>query len=77
MSHRWRNLQELIDCDGEISIGYVAAVMATVAAATQEGQAYAMLRVASDEPLPDLLDRLDAAVARAIEDEIFTDEINR
>ena len=75
MSHRWSNLQDLIDCGGDITIGYRASV-GGVAAAMQERQVCAMLRVANDEPLPDILDRLDVGVARAVEDEIFTDEIN-
>ena len=77
MSRRWRNLQQLIGSDGEISIGYKPPVNAIVAAATDEHQAYAMLRVAPGEPLHDILDRLDAAVARAVEDGISTDEINQ
>ena len=76
MSPRWPNLQELIDSDGEITIGYRAPVRG-VATATQEDQVYAMLRIADREPLLEILDRLDAAVFKAIEDEIFIDEINR
>ena len=76
VNHRWPNLQELIDCDGDITIGYVAPV-GGVASATEGKQVYAMLRIAGGELLPDILDRLDAAVSKAIEDEIFTDEINR
>ena len=76
MSHCWPNLQDLIDCDGEITIGYVRPV-GGVASATKREQVYAMLRVANHQPLPDILDRLDAAVARAIEDEIYTEAINR
>ena len=76
MSHRWPNLQDLIDCDGEITVGYRAPV-GRVAAAMQERQVYAMLPVDDGELLPEILDRLDAAVAKAVEDEIYTDEINR
>ena len=76
MSHRWPNLQNLIDCDGEITVRYRASV-GRVAAAMQERQVYAMLRIDEGELLPDILDRLDAAVAKAVEDEIYTDEINR
>ena len=76
MSHRWSNLQDLVNCDGEITVRYRASV-GRVAVAMQERQVYALLRVDDGEPLPDILDRLDAAVAKAVEDEIYTDEINR
>ena len=76
MSHGWPNLQELIDSDGEVAVSHRASV-GRVAAAMQEGKVYAMLRVVEGELLPDILDRLDAAVAKAVEDEIYTDEINR
>ena len=75
MSHRWPNLQELIDCEGEIAIchGGPATRMVT---ATQDDQVYAMLRIGDRELLPEVLDRLDEAVHKAIKDEIFIDEIN-
>ena len=76
MIRRWSNLQDLIDCDGEITVSYRASV-GRVAAATQERQVYALLRVDDGEQVPDILDRLDAAIAKAVEDEIYTDEINR
>ena len=47
-----------------------------VAAAMQERQVYALLRVDDGEPVPDILDRLDAAVYKAVEDQISTDEVN-
>ena len=76
MSHRWPNLQDLVDCDGEIMVSYRLSV-GRVAAATQERQVYALLRVDDGEQVPDILYRLDAAIAKAVEDEIYTDEINR
>ena len=76
MSRRWPNLQDLVDCDGEITVRYRSSVE-RVAAAMQERQVYAPLRVDDGELVPDILDRLDAAVAKAVEDEIYTDEINR
>ena len=74
MSDRWPNLQDLIDCGGVINIGHINAMSGT-AIAMQERQVYAMLRI-DDESLPDVPDLLDAAVAKAVEDDIFTDEIN-
>ena len=75
MSHRWPNLQNLIDCHGEITVRYRASV-GRVAAAMQERQIYATLRIDEGELLPDILDRLDSAVAEAVENEIYIDEIN-
>ena len=49
----------------------------TMASAMGVARVYAMLRIDEGELLPDILDRLDAAVAKAVEDEIYTDEINR
>ena len=80
MADRWPNLQELIDCGVVVNIGGVDGIvhgMPGVAIAMQERQAYAMLRIADGETLPALLDRLDAAVAKAVEHGVFTDEINR
>jgi len=76
MNHRWPNLQDLINCDGEITVGYESQV-GGVASATMDRNVYAMLRIGERELLPDILDRLDAAVSKAVEDEVFTDEINR
>ena len=76
MSHRWPNLQGLIDSDGEFTVRYRASI-GRVAAAMQERQVYALLRVDDGELVAHILDRLDAAVATAVEDEIYTDEINR
>ena len=75
MTHRWHNLQELIDCGGVVNLGGVDG-MSGVAIAVQERQAYAMLRIADKEALPALLDRLDAAVAKAVAHGVFTDEVN-
>ena len=76
MSHRWPNPRNLVDCDGEITVSYRASV-GRVAAAMRERQVYALPRVDDGERVPDILDRLDTAVAKAVDDEIYTDEINR
>ena len=72
---RWPNLQELIGCDGAINIGRAEWTRAAVA--TQGRDVLAQLRIGEDESLPKILDRLDAAVAGALEDGIAIDEINR
>ena len=76
MNDRWQNLQDLIDCDGTITIGEVVPVTGTAVAA-QGRQVYAMLRINNIESLVEILDRLDTAVAKALDDGIYTDEINR
>ena len=76
-SQHWPNLQELIDNDGTINVGYIAPLNECAAVATQQSQVYAQLIARQGERLTDLLGRLDAAVAKAIDEDIYTDEINR
>lgn len=76
-AQHWPNLQELIDSDGSINIGYIAPLNACAAVAVQQRQVYAQLVAREGERLTDLLGRLDAAVAKAVNEEIYTDEINR
>ncbi len=76
VNDRWQNLQHLIDCDGTITIGEVVPVTGTAVAA-QGRQVYAMLRINNSESLVEILDRLDTAVAKALDDDTYTDEINR
>ena len=77
MNDRWPNLQELIDSDGTISIGNIEQI-GGAALALQGRQVHAQLRIGDkEESLLEILDRLDAAVARALDDGIIIDEINR
>jgi hypothetical protein len=76
-SQHWPNLQELIDSDGSINIGYIAPLNECAAVAAQQRQVYAQLIARGGERLTDLLGRLDAAVAKVIDEDIYTDEINR
>ncbi len=76
-SQHWAHLQELIDNDGSINIGSIAPLHACAAVATQQRNVCAQLLAREGEQLTDLLDRLDAAVAKSIYDGIYTDEINR
>ena len=75
VNDRWPNLQELIDCDGAINIGRAEWIRAAVA--TQGRDVLVQLRLGEDESLLKILDRLDTAVAGALQDGIFIDEINR
>ena len=76
MNDRWPNRKELIDCDGAISIGHLERI-GGAAVAMQERQVHAQLRIDEDKSLVEILDRLDAAVARAFDDGILIDELNR
>ena len=76
MNNRWLNLQELIDCGGAINIGYLDQI-GGAAVAVQERQVRAQLRLGDTESLVEILDRLDAAVAGAVDEGIIIDEINR
>ncbi len=77
ISRHWPHLQELIDNDGFINIAAIAPLNACAAIATQQRNVCAQLLAEKGEQLTDLLDRLDAAVAKAIYDGTYTDEINR
>lgn len=76
MNNCWLKLQELIDCGGAITIRYLDEI-GGAAVAMQERQVYAQLRLGDDELLVEILDRLDAAVAGAVDEGIVIDEINR
>ena len=76
LNDHWLNLQELIDCGGAINIGYLDRI-GRAAVATQDRQVYAQLRVGGDESLVEIFDRLDVAVAGAVDEGIVVDEINR
>ncbi len=72
---RWPSLQGLIDTAGSISVGYLPPIPCA-AVANDEDIMYAALVKRPGETLTDLLDRLDAAVEKAIDDQFYTDEIN-
>lgn len=68
------NIAELIDYGG-ITVGQMDPV-GCVAVANTEHDCLAMLRQRKNETLSQLLIRLDRAIAKAINDDIYTDEIN-
>lgn len=72
-----KNIAELIECDGQITLGHVHSVRSCVATATDEAQCLAMLVRRDGETLDELLQRLDAAIADAYANDRFADEINR
>jgi hypothetical protein len=68
------HIAELIK-DGEITVGVVRPV-GCVAVASDGNTTLAMLVRRKGETLAQLLTRLDLAIAKAYNEEIFTDEIN-
>lgn len=68
------NIAELI-ADGQITIGVLYPV-GCVATATDRHNSLAMLQRRRGETLFQLLTRLDVAIAQAVNEDIFTDEIN-
>ena len=74
-SDPWPNLQELIDSDGQITIGRISQFI-DAAIANDEHTAWVMLQRKDGESLVDLMTRLDQALQKAIEEEEPIDEIN-
>jgi hypothetical protein len=73
-SPSWPNIAELIN-DGEITVGVLRPV-GCVAVASDGHNALAMLVRRKNETLLQLLTRLDQAIAKAYNEDIYTDEIN-
>ena len=71
-----KNIAELVEAGGEITLGHLDAIGKCVATATDDAQCLAMLVRRTGESLDALLSRLDAAIVDAYENEHFTDEIN-
>lgn len=70
------NIAALIDSGGQITLGALHPIEC-VAIANDDHNSLAMLRRRPGETLPQLLQRLDAAVDLAWNADQFTDEINR
>jgi len=68
------HIADLIE-DGQITIGEMYPV-GCVAVANDGHNSLAMLRRRDGETLAQLLARLDQAIAKAFDEEIYTDEIN-
>jgi hypothetical protein len=69
------NIELLINGEGKITIGRVGPITCAATACT-EYQTLAMLVRRDGETLEQLLIRLETAIGKAIEEEIFIDEIN-
>jgi hypothetical protein len=68
------HIEDFIDY-GQIVVGIMPPV-GCVAVAGEGRQSVAMLRRREGETLKQLLTRLDFAIARAMADDVFTDEVN-
>jgi hypothetical protein len=68
-------IEETIE-NGGITIGIIPPLSECVAVAHEGRHTLAMLKRQKGESLPQLLSRLDLAIARAHTNDIFTDEIN-
>ena len=70
------NIAALVDGGGEITLGQLDAIGKCVATACDDAQCLAMLVRRKGESLDALLQRLDAAINSAYENERFIDEVN-
>lgn len=71
----WPNIQALIDNGGNVSIGEIRPIRCAAVAADESNMLAALLR-RDGENLVDLINRLDEAIGKAFDQDIFTDEIN-
>mgnify|MGYP001093812004 CR=1 FL=1 len=71
-----KNIEELIDNEGEITVGRIGPVRCG-ASACDESNCLAMLARRPGESFEEVLLRLDSAIEDAIERDIFADEINQ
>jgi len=69
------NIEYLIAGEGDITIGRIGPVPCAATAA-DEHQSLAMLVRRQGETLEQLLMRLETAIEKAVEEQIFIDEIN-
>lgn len=69
------NIAELVDSEGQITIGALYPLRC-VAIANDGHNSLAMLVRRDGETLTQLLIRLDAAIALAYDEDMFTDEVN-
>jgi hypothetical protein len=70
-----KNIRFLIDGNGEITIGRIGPVHCAAVASDEDRQLTALVRNRG-ESLEHLLLRLDAAIGKALEEDVYLDEIN-
>lgn len=71
----FENISRLVMNGGDVTLGRAGPVACAVTA-SDEDQCLVMLVRRPDESLSELLGRLDAAIYNALENQVFTDEIN-
>ncbi len=74
-SSAWPRIEELIECGGTISIGQIHPIECAAVANDEHDMLAALVR-RKTESFNDLMQRLDAAIATAIDHGDYTDEIN-
>ena len=72
---RWKNINQLVNGAGDITIGRIGPVRCAAVAADEDRQLAALVR-GSRESFEELLSRLDSAIEKAWEEDEFVDEIN-
>ncbi len=72
---RWKNLDSLIRGNGDITLGRVGPVHCAATAADGDQMLVALVR-RPHETFEELLDRLDTALWKRWEEDVFIDEIN-
>ena len=70
-----KNIESLIDGNGNITIGRIGPVHCAAIAGDEDQQLASLVRDRG-ESLQRFLERLDKAIGRAWNDEVFIDEIN-
>ncbi len=73
---KFEYIEDLMDCDGQITLGKMAPV-GCIAVANNEAGTLAMLKRRPGESFTALLKRLDQAIERAIEYDEYLDEVNQ
>ena len=71
----WPTLQEFIDYGGQLKIGRFHPVRCIAVAANEDGTCATLVR-RDGESLVELLHRLDQAIDKALNEEIFTNELD-
>jgi ribosome assembly protein YihI (activator of Der GTPase) len=72
---RLKNIEELVNGNGDITIGRIGPVRCAATAADRDQQ-LAMLVRRPKESLEQLLERLDMAIGKAWDEQEYVDEIN-
>lgn len=72
---RFKNIDFLVRGNGDVTIGRIGPIRCAAVASDGDQQLAALVR-RPRESLEELLERLDAAIEKAWEEDVFLDEIN-